>query len=302
MITIPKYLRKGDTIGIVTTARKVSSEEMAPAIKQLTHEGFNVVLGRNLFEADNQFAGTDEQRAADIMQMVTDPSVSAILCARGGYGSARILDYLDYQAIKANPKWLCGYSDVTVIHALYQHLGIASMHSTMPINFASDGSATPSTQSLMDSLQGKHNALTAKPHKLNIEGNAHGSLVGGNLSLIYSLVGTELQCDTAGKILFFEDLDEYLYHIDRMVLSLKQSGIFSQLAGIAVGYLSDMNDNTIPFGKSAEEIVFEHTQNLGIPVAFGIPAGHFEPNLSLVLGASYTLSVTKEGSLLSIAE
>lgn len=300
MIDIPKYLEQGDTIGIVATARKVSREELEPAIKLITAEGFKVKLANNLFEEDNQFAGTDQQRAADVMQMVTDDEVKAILCARGGYGSARILDYLDYDAIKAHPKWFCGYSDVTVMHALYNRLGIASLHSTMPINFPKDGSTSASTQSLFGSLRGTHATLAAEASPLNVCGEAEGILVGGNLSLIYSLMATDLQHDTEKKVLFIEDLDEYLYHMDRTMLSLKQSGILDQLAGIAVGYLNDMNDNTIPFGKTAEEIVHEHTQLLGIPVGFGIPAGHLEPNYAMVFGERYRLSVNESGSLLKI--
>lgn len=301
MIDIPQYLEQGNTIGIVSTARKVSPEEMEPAIKLISAEGFKVKLANNLFEEDNQFAGTDQQRAADVMQMVNDGEVKAILCARGGYGSARILDYLDYDAIKAHPKWFCGYSDVTVMHALYNRLGIASLHSTMPINFPKDGSASASTQSLFDSLRGKHAPLAAAASPLNVSGEAEGILVGGNLSLIYSLMATDLQHDTERKILFIEDLDEYLYHMDRTMLSLRQSGVLNQLAGIAVGYLNDMNDNTIPFGKTAEEIVHEHTQLLGIPVAFGIPAGHLEPNYAMAFGERYRLSVSESGSLLKIS-
>ena len=300
MITIPKYLEQGDTIGIVATARKVSPEELAPAIRLLSNEGFKVKLGSNLFKEAHQFSGTDQQRAADVMQMVADPEVKAILCARGGYGSARILEYLDYEAIRNNPKWFCGYSDVTVMHALYTKLSIASLHSTMPINFPKDGSSNPSTQSLVDSLKGKHTALAAEANPHNVYGEAEGLLVGGNLSLVYSLMATDLQLDTNQKILFIEDLDEYLYHMDRTMLSLRHSGILGQLAGIAVGYMNDMNDNTIPFGKAAEEIVYEHTQHLGIPVAFGIPAGHLEPNYAMVLGKRYRLSVNDTGSLLKI--
>lgn len=300
MVTIPKYLEQGDTIGIVATARKMSPEEVEPAVKLITAEGFKVKLANNLFKENNQFAGTDQQRAADVMQMVNDGEVKAILCARGGYGSARILDYLDYDAIKNHPKWFCGYSDVTVMHALYSKMGIASLHSTMPISFPKDGSANLSTQSLFDSLRGKHTTLAAAANPLNVCGEAEGVLVGGNLSLVYSLMATGLQLDAEKKILFIEDLDEYLYHIDRTVLSLKQSGMLSRLAGIAVGYLNDMNDNTIPFGKTAEEIVHEHTQHLGIPVAFGIPAGHLEPNFAMVFGRQYRLSVAESGSLLKI--
>jgi muramoyltetrapeptide carboxypeptidase len=300
MILQPPSLKRGDTIGIVSTARKIAPEELEPSVRLLEDEGFKVVFGDNLFAADNQFAGTDKQRADDVMRFVRDSSVHAILCARGGYGSARILRYLSYDDIKSNPKWFCGYSDVTVMHALYQYLGMASLHSTMPINFPKDASANESTRSLVDTLLGSPSVANAAPNSLNIFGEAKGRLVGGNLSLIYSLIGTPLQVVPEGSILFIEDLDEYLYHMDRTMLSLRQCGLLSRFSGIAVGYLNDMNDNTVPFGKTAEEIVYEHTYDLGIPVAFGIPAGHLEPNYTLMLGKSYTLTCSEEGAKLQV--
>lgn len=288
---IPEYLKQGDTIAIVATARKISGEEVEPAARLLRKLGFKVKLADNLFNEDHQFSGSDEERANDLMQMVNNPEVRAILCARGGYGTARILDYLDFNAIASNPKWLCGYSDPTTLHLLYNKLGIASIHSTMPINFPKNGDYRASIRSLVNLLCGKNGDIATEHHPLNIAGIAEGELIGGNLSLLYAMQRTPIEVNPQNKILFIEDLDEYLYHIDRMMLNLSQSGVLSKLNGIIVGHLNDMHDNTIPFGKSAEEIVREHTCHLGIPVGFGIPAGHLEPNLALCFGRTYRLEV-----------
>lgn len=295
---IPPYLKPGDTVGIVATARKISREEVEPAAKMLQHFGFKVTYASNLFSENNQFAGSDEERAADLMQMIDNTDVKAILCARGGYGTARILPYLDYSAIVRNPKWLCGYSDPTVLHLLYNKLGIASIHSTMPINFPKDGISNDSVRSLINALTGKPNHIKAKPHSQNINGSTEGVLIGGNLSLVYAMQRTKIEVNPSNKILFLEDLDEYLYHIDRIILNLKQSGILKKVRGIIVGHMNDMHDNAVPFGKTAEEIIHEHTQELQIPVAFNFPSGHLEPNMALLFGKMHKLDVDQNGTRL----
>lgn len=295
---IPQYLSAGDTIGITATARKISREEVMPAVRIFENLGFNIKLATNLFVEDNQLAGSDTQRAASFMEFITDDTIKAIICARGGYGTVKILDYLDFDKIANSPKWICGYSDVTVLHLLYNKLGLCSIHSTMPINFPKDDSSSKSVQSLLNMLYGAESPISANEHPLNIHGECNGELIGGNLSLIYALQGTDLHLNPDNKILFFEDLDEYLYHIDRMMVNLKMSGILNRVSGIAVGYLNDMNDNAIPYGKNAEEIVYEHIKELGIPVAFGLPIGHLEPNMALCCGKSYTMRVTDYGTLL----
>lgn len=295
---IPPYLKPGDTVGIVATARKISREEVEPAAKMLQHFGFKVTYASNLFSENNQFAGSDEERAADLMQMIDNADVKAILCARGGYGTARILPYLDYRAIVRNPKWLCGYSDPTVLHLLYNKLGIASIHSTMPINFPKEDISNDSVRSLINALTGKPSQIKAKPHSQNINGSTEGVLIGGNLSLVYAMQRTKIEVNPSNKILFLEDLDEYLYHIDRIILNLKQSGILKKVRGIIVGHMNDMHDNAVPFGKTAEEIIHEHTQELQIPVAFNFPSGHLEPNMALLFGKMHKLDVDQNGTRL----
>jgi Uncharacterized proteins, homologs of microcin C7 resistance protein MccF len=298
MIT-PPYLQHGDTVAIIATARKISPEEIQPSIDILNHFGFNVVVGKHLFSVDNQMAGNDQERASDFMEMLHNPDVKAIICARGGYGTARLFDYIDFKDILKYPKWLCGYSDVTALHLLYSKLGISSIHSTMPINFPKDGESSESAQSLIDALTGVFPSIHAEPSSLNIAGRCDGVLIGGNLSLLYAMQRTDAELDSRDKILFIEDLDEYLYHIDRMMLNLRQSGVLEKLKGIVVGYLSDMNDNLVPYGKQADEIVHEHCTNLGIPLAFGFPAGHKEPNLALAFGQAYSLQVDGSTSVLT---
>lgn len=279
----PKFLRPGQRIGIVSTARKISPEELKPALKIIEQWGFEVILGKNLFNEKNQFAGTDEERANDFQQMMDDPNIHAILCARGGYGSIRLLDILDFGRFKESPKWIAGYSDITAIHAHLQNLlGVQSIHSTMPISFAENTSEA--TESLRLALLGelKDYEFTGQCRKEHFE--IEGRLIGGNLSMIYSMTGTPEMEVSDGGILFLEDLDEYLYHIDRMMMNLNRSGLLNGLRGIVVGDMTDMNDNIVPFGKSAYEIIDEHTSQLSIPVIFGFPAGHGKDNRAIYLG------------------
>jgi muramoyltetrapeptide carboxypeptidase len=250
----PPFLQQGDTIGIVAVARKISPEELLPAINFIKENCFNVILGENIYKQDNQFSGTDAQRAADMQSMLNNPEVKAIISARGGYGTVRIIDALDFTKFKQNPKWIIGYSDITVLHSHLFNMEICSLHATMPINFSVNKEAT---RTLIDAVCGKQLEYKFPVHKLNRGTQLEGEIIGGNLSLLYALSGTPSDIDSKGKILFIEDLDEYLYHIDRMMLQLKRSGKLKNLKGLVIGSLSDMKDNTIPFGKNAEEIIRE---------------------------------------------
>jgi muramoyltetrapeptide carboxypeptidase len=293
----PIPLRKGDLIALASPARKISREELLPAMQILEVAGFSVRMDEEVYLQDQQFAGTDDQRSAHFQRLMDDPSVKAILCSRGGYGSMRLLGKLDFSQFVHHPKWIAGYSDITALHAHLHQMGIKSLHSTMPVNFASN---TPEAlQSLFDALKGKNPDFEINHHTLNRKGTAEGILTGGNLSILYSLAGSADFPDLRGKILFIEDLDEYLYHIDRMMLSLKRAGAFEGLAGMVVGGLTEMKDNPIPFGKSAEEIVNEHIAEYSFPVCFGFPAGHFPDNRCLIFGQKYQLSIGKT-SLLSM--
>ena len=294
MPKIPPYLKKGDTILLIATARKVSKEEMLPAITTMRSWGLKVVEGKHLYSSSNQFAGTDKERASDLQTALDHPKARAIIIARGGYGTIRLMDGLDFKKFKKNPKWVIGYSDVTVLHSHLFNLGFCSLHATMPINFTKHGGAT---DSLRKHLFNEGSGWTVPPHPLNRKGKTKAEIVGGNLSLLYAIAGSKSDMDLKGKILFIEDLDEYLYHIDRMMYQLKRAGKLKGLAGLVVGGMNDMKDNTVPFGKTPEEIIHEAVKEYKFPVCFNFPAGHIELNYAFCHGRKVELSVGKTVSL-----
>tara|TARA_B100000767_G_scaffold92552_1_gene88980 strand:- start:746 stop:1642 length:897 start_codon:yes stop_codon:yes gene_type:complete len=293
---IPKKLMLGDKIGIISSARKITKEELSPAIKTIESWGFKVVFGKNLFEEDDQFSGTIKQRTVDLQMMIDDNSIKAILCARGGYGTVQIIDHINFTNLKINPKWIIGYSDITVLHCHLNNLGIASLHASMPINF--EFNTKMSLLSLKNSLFGNPKIVETKAHPLNKYGKIEGDIVGGNLSILYSLSGSQSDINTAGKILFIEDLDEYLYHIDRMMINLKRSGMLEKLKGLIVGGMSHMNDNDISFGKTAEQIILDCTKEYDFPICFGFPAGHISDNRCIRFGINSVLEINKNGVIL----
>jgi muramoyltetrapeptide carboxypeptidase len=295
----PPYLKMGDRIRIVAPARKISLEELQASLNQIKAWGFEPHYSNNIFAQHHQFAGNDALRAADFQAAIDDPSCKAILCARGGYGSVRIIDQLDLKPLVQSPKWIIGYSDITVFHFALHKEGIASLHAPMPIDFNRISKA--SLFSLKKALIGEAFELKAAPHSFNHSGEVKAPIIGGNLSMIYSLLGSSEALNFKGKILFIEDLCEYLYHIDRMFQNLKRNGCFNDLAGIIVGSLTDMEDNKIPFGKNAEEIAKEYFKDLNIPVAFGVPAGHLDNNQSLIFGKSATLHVEAHQTIISFS-
>ncbi len=288
----PSYIKRGDKIGIVSTARRISKEEIYPAVKIFKEWGLEVVLGKHLFEEYNQFAGTDEQRTADLQQMLDENSVKAIIFARGGYGTVRIIDKLNFSNFIKKPKWIAGYSDVTVLHShIHSNFGIETLHSTMPLNISENKFSEESLESFKKALFGEKITYSLKISSLSRKGKAEGILVGGNLSILYSLIGTKSDINTNGKILFIEDLDEYLYHIDRMMMNLKRAGKLNNLAGLIVGGMSEMNDNKIPFGKTANKIIAETVEEYNYPVCFNFPAGHKNDNRVLILGREIKFNV-----------
>lgn len=289
MIT-PPNLMPGDKIGIVAPARKVSLEEIQPAIDIIHSWGFEVAKGMYLFEEDHQFAGTDQQRWADLQMMLDDPSIKAILFARGGYGCIRIIDKLDFHKFQRAPKWIMGFSDFTVLHShINHHCKVETLHSPMAFNFAKTSPAI--LEKIKQIITGHAVNYELSAHIYNRLGKVSGELIGGNLSIIYALAGTASDMHTKGKILFLEDLDEYLYHIDRMMMNLKRTGKLNTLKGLIVGGMSDMKDNTIPFGKSAEEIILDAVKEFDYPVCFGLNAGHVIENNPLVFGRKVKLVV-----------
>lgn len=293
MIT-PPYLKSGDRIAIVAPARKVSPAEMDVAISTLRSWGLQVITGPHLFGEHNQYSGTDEERAADLQMMLDDTNIKAIICARGGYGTVRIVDQLNFSTFEQHPKWIVGYSDITVLHSHIQtQLGIETLHATMPINFPDAGSDA-AVNSLREVLFGQVLEYHIDANPLNTFGSVSGVLTGGNLSILYSLTGSPSDIQTQDKILFIEDLDEYLYHMDRMMINLKRSGKFSGIKGLIVGGLTKMNDNTIHFGKDAEQIIAEYAKDMRIPVCFNFPAGHIADNRALIMGREIQLDIASQ--------
>lgn len=294
MIT-PPALKPGDKIAIVAPARKVSPSEMEMAISTFRSWGLQVVTGQHLFGENNQYSGTDEERTSDLQMMLDDVEIKAIICARGGYGTVRIIDQLDFSTFEQHPKWIVGYSDITVLHSHIQtQFGIETLHATMPINFPDEGTET-ATESLRKALFGYTLEYNIGSHPFNKAGNVSGELTGGNLSILYSLTGSPSDIQTLDKILFIEDLDEYLYHIDRMMMNLKRSGKLSGIKGLIVGGLAKMNDNSVPFGKQAEEIISAYALEAGIPVCFNFPAGHIADNRALIMGREVQLDIDSNG-------
>ena len=294
----PPYLKKEDKIGIVSPARSITFDEVHPAIRFFQRQELEVVLGTHVFSKHHQFAGTDEQRRKDFQHMLDDDSIRAIVCSRGGYGTVRIIDNLDFTKFCASPKWIVGYSDATVLHAhIHRHFGIETLHAAMAFNIQ-DEQPDESLQSMMNALTGIRISYTRNKSALSREGNAEGLLVGGNLSILHNLMGTVSEPETEGKILFLEDVDEYLYHIDRMMMNLKRAGKLEKLNGLIVGGMSKMNDNAVPFGKSANEIIADVVKDYTFPVCYDFPSGHLEPNLALILGRNVNLHVGKEVALI----
>jgi muramoyltetrapeptide carboxypeptidase len=293
MIT-PPILQKGDTIAILATARKNIDDNLKPAIDLLHSWGLEVVIGKSIGLDENQLAGTDEQRAADFQEQLDNPNIKAIWCVRGGYGTVRMIDLLDFTKFKQHPKWIIGFSDVTVLHNHLNTMGFKSIHGIMPISIPK---ATPEAiETLRLAMFGEPLKYTIEPNAMNRFGDASGELVGGNLSILYSLFGSKSAIDCTDKILFIEDLDEYLYHIDRMMINLKRNGCLESIRGIIVGSMSKMKDNDIPWGKNALEIIDDVTKKYNIPVIYNFPAGHIHDNRALILGSKVTLHLDKNSS------
>ncbi|MCO6161855.1 LD-carboxypeptidase [Flavobacterium sp. NRK F7] len=286
---LPPYLKKGDTVAIVCTARKFMPEEAKPAIELLESWGLKAKLGRTIGLDSCQLGGTDVERAADLQQMMDDDNVKAIWCARGGYGTVRIIDLLDFTKFSKKPKWVMGFSDVTVLHSHLNTLGIATLHSIMP--FTVPNAPEKVKQTLKDALFGTNLNYRLPSKSYDVKGKAEGELVGGNISILYSLLGSSSSISTQGKILFIEDLDEYLYHVDRMMYNLKRNGYFEKAKGIIVGSMRDMHDNEIPFGQNEVQIITAIAKEYNIPIAFEFCAGHQKDNRTLVLGSQVSFEV-----------
>ncbi len=288
----PDFVKAGDKIAIVSTARKVDFKEIGEAIHLLELWGLKVVKGSTIGIKMNQFAGSDKERRDDFQRMLEDDEIKAIWCARGGYGTVRIIDDIDFSRFIKKPKWIIGYSDITVLHSHIHNFGVKTIHAPMPIDIHKGTKA--SIDSLKEVIFGNKIEYTIPASKKNILGSCTGQLVGGNLSMLYSLCGSKSSLDTTDKILCIEDLDEYLYHIDRMLQNLKRNRYFDNLQGLIVGGMTKMHDNTIPFGRKVKKIILDSVQEYNFPVVFNFPMGHIEDNRALILGAEVSLEITKD--------
>ena len=290
----PPYLMPGDKVAIVSPSGKINREIAERGAEILRQQGFIVRIGPHTFEEEGVFAGSDLVRAADMQQALDDKSVKAIFFSRGGYGSIRTHQHLNWSSFFKKPKWLIGFSDITVFHAFLSKHQIASMHGVMTAWFEKDGMLTESFTEMVELLKGKIPQYTLQPNALNKIGVASGILAGGNLSIIQSLRGTPLDISPKGKILFIEDIDEYHYHLDRMMLNLKTGGILAKISGLIVGYFTAITDRESPFGKTSAEIISEAVSAYRYPVCFGFPAGHELPNSPLILGSRILLDVSNK--------
>lgn len=294
-VIVPPYLKKGDTIGIVCPSGYMPEEKILACERVLTGSwGFKVKRGKTVGHQHHYFSGTDSERLDDLQQMIDDNEVKAILFGRGGYGMSRIIDDIDFRALKKNPKWIIGFSDITLLHShIHERFNIATLHAPMGGAFNIDNGSNEYLQSLRKAITGKKSIYQVGVHSFNRGGTAVGKLVGGNLTLLAHACGTNSDLNTKGKILFLEEIGEYLYNIDRMLYQLKRSGKFEGLAGLIVGGFTGNKDTEIPFGKSVEEIIAEIFFEYDFPVCFGFPVSHERENYALKVGVDCELKVTK---------
>lgn len=300
----PPYLKVGDTIAIVATAGIIKDQSSVLKAKQLAESwGLKVLMSKNVFNQENHFAGTDTERLEDLQEALDNKSIKAIWCGRGGYGTVRIIDQLDFTQFKIYPKWIIGFSDITVLHSHLHNLGFETIHSVLGVSIGFDEEKNKlSIETFKNALFGEPLSYTLNKSPFNKVGNVKGQLVGGNLSILQSLLGSKSSIDTEGKILFFEEVGEYLYQIDRMVYALKRAGYFANCKGLILGGMSKIRKNTTPWGQSVEELILDATKEYNFPILFNFPAGHDIDNRAIILGREIDLYVTKEFSVVKFSE
>jgi muramoyltetrapeptide carboxypeptidase len=291
----PSYLKQGDTIGIVCPSGYIPLEKVQICIQTLEKWGYKVKLGTTVGAKKDSFSGTDEQRAHDLQTMLDDASVKAILCARGGYGASRIIGVMNFKRFNEQPKWVIGFSDITVLHAAILKENCMSIHGPMAAAFAKGEAGEPYIQSLKKVLEGEKTKYNTPAHAMNILGNVKAELVGGNLCILAHLVGSKNAIDTNGKILFLEDVGEYHYNIDRLMIQCKNAGLFDHLAGLVIGGFTDLKDASSDFGATAYDIIKEHTSAYTYPICFDFPISHSLPNYAIKQGQVYTLEISEAG-------
>lgn len=301
----PPYLKAGDTVAIVAPSGilKHREGEVQQAVNLLKSWGLHAVVGKHVFSKDNHFAGTDNERCEDLQKAMDDPTISAIWCARGGYGTVRVLDKLDYTKFKEHPKWVIGYSDITALHNQLHNEGFESLHALMCVSLTKDlGEIEATVSTFKSALFGMPEGYTLEGSNYNKIGEASGPLVGGNLTMLHTMLGSNTSIDTSGKILFIEEIGEYKYHIDRMLQSLKRAGYFDNCKGVIVGDMSKLRKNTTLWGTSIEQLILDALSDYNFPIAFNMPAGHEKDNRALVLGKTITLKVEKDKSTVSYSK
>ena len=296
----PPYLKIGDTIAIIGTAGIIKDQAAVLKAKQLAESwGLKVQMGKNIFNQENHFAGTDAERLRDLQEALDNKNIKAIWCGRGGYGTVRIIDKVDFTKFKKNPKWIIGFSDITVLHSHIHNLGFETLHAVLGVSIGfNEEKNKPSIDSFKSALFGEPLNYTVKKSIYSKVGSVKGPLVGGNLAILQSLLGSKSSIDTTGKILFFEEVGEYLYEIDRMVYALKRAGYFENCKGLILGGMSKVRKNTTPWGQSVEQLILDATKEYNFPILFDFPAGHDIDNRALILGREIDLYVTKEFSVL----
>ncbi len=297
---IPPYLKPGDTIGMICPAGYMAFDKMQRCIDTLQQWGFEIKKGKTLYSQYNYFSGNDEERLHDLQLMLDDENIKAILCARGGYGLSRIIDKINFEKFTQHPKWIIGYSDITMLlFHVYSNCNIASLHAPMAAAFNELEESEEYIQSIYNSITGNPQSYKVASHTLNRTGAGNGELVGGNLALLAHIVGTKSDFNTKNKILFIEDIGEYLYNVDRMLLQLKRAGKLDELAGFIVGKFTDMKDTTIPFGQELYELIFDKVKEYNYPVCFDFPVGHVKENYALKVGGNFNLNVTETAVMLT---
>ena len=293
-------LKRGSKVSIVAPARKVTPDQIQFAINWLKEKGFVPVYDDRLYAVDHIFAGSDDLRAAVLQEYIDDDTIDAIWFARAGYGCIRIVDKVDFTRFLMHPKWIIGFSDATVFHGKLSRLGCPSLHASMP--YFLEDKTSEALQSIYDVLTDNPIQYEIVPHQLNRTGVVEGEMVGGNLSVLYGMMGSNSFPETDGKILFIEDVDEYIYHIDRMMRALKRAGKLESIKALVVGGLTQIHDNPDPFGESVEEVIKSAVNEYGYPVCFGFPAGHFSDNRAIVFGRKLRLTVTDKSSVFTFSQ
>ena len=295
----PPYLKAGDTVVIVAPSGVIKNgvKEIEAAKALLKSWGLHTIVGEHVFSQADHFAGIDDERCADFQSALDNPTVSAIWCARGGYGTVRILDKLDYTKFKQHPKWLIGYSDITALHNQFNNEGIESIHGIMCVSLPNDlNTIAKPIATFKAAIFGKPLSYTLEGSTYNRAGSVSAPLVGGNLTLLHTMLGSKTSIDTDGKILFIEEVGEYKYHIDRMLQSLKRAGYFDNCKGVIIGGISRVRKNTTPWGTSIEQLFLDALSDYNFPIAFNVPAGHERDNRALILGRTIDLNVSKAKS------